>query len=338
MNETNRPISLEHLEPISSSTEQSNAPSSEVPSDQVAEAPDHESAGNDHESKTHESETDEPIQLASSNAPQTDGKPLVTVEEVNVTFEGQTILSGISRTIARGQTVAVIGESGCGKTVFMKTLVALLQPTHGSVLFDGVDLNQLSPMELAQVRRRFGFVFQHAALFDSMNIYDNVAFPIRQNEPAVTESEVRERVRNHLNEVGLPDEVARKFPAEISGGMQKRVGLARALVLQPELIVYDEPTTGLDPIMSDVINELILHTRRLYPVTSVVVTHDMHTARKVADRVMMFYPRHMLQPDESQILFDGPPSQLEHSEDRRVRQFVRGEAGERLREMTRASA
>ena len=224
-----------------------------------------------------------------------EGDPLIAVEDVSVVFEGQAILSNISRTITRGQTVAVIGESGCGKTVFMKTLVALLQPTEGRVLFDGVDLNKLNSMELAKVRRRFGFVFQHAALFDSMNIYDNVAFPIRQNEPSVTESRVRERVRSHLNEVGLPDEVAHKYPAEISGGMQKRVGLARALVLQPELIVYDEPTTGLDPIMSDVINELILHTRRLYPVTSVVVTHDMHTARKVADRVMMFYPRRMLQ-------------------------------------------
>lgn len=263
---------------------------------------------------------------------------LIEIDNLHLEFDGHSVLSGITRTILRGQTVAVIGESGCGKTVFMKTLVALLSPTRGRVLFDGTDLNQLGPMELAQIRRRFGFVFQHAALFDSMNIFDNVAFPIRQNETQTSEEEVRERVRQHLTEVGLPEDVARKYPAEISGGMQKRVGLARALVLKPELIVYDEPTTGLDPIMSDVINELILHTRRLYPVTSVVVTHDMHTARKVADRVMMFYPRRMLQAGQSQILFDGPPSQLEHADDRRVRQFVRGEAGDRIREMSRASA
>jgi len=269
------------------------------------------------------------------NVPET--KQLVDVVDLNISFESQTVLAGISRSIDRGQTVAVIGESGCGKTVFMKTLVGLLKPTQGHVSFDGIDLNELMPSELAQLRRRFGFVFQHAALFDSMNIFDNVAFPIRQNEPETDEREVRDRVRNHLREVGLPDDVATKYPAELSGGMQKRVGLARALVLKPELIVYDEPTTGLDPIMSDVINELILHTRRLYPVTSVVVTHDMHTARKVADRVMMFYPRRMLSPDESQILFDGPPSQLEHSEDRRVRQFVRGEAGDRIREMSKIS-
>ncbi|EMI44869.1 ABC transporter-like domain protein [Rhodopirellula sp. SWK7] len=272
------------------------------------------------------------------NTEPTNAAPLIDVTNLSIDFDGNCILSGITRSITRGQTVAVIGESGCGKTVFMKTLVALLTPTTGTVLFDGVDLNQLSPAQLAQTRRRFGFVFQNAALFDSMNIFDNVAFPIRQNEPTTSEDEVRQRVRKHLVEVGLPEDVARKFPAEISGGMQKRVGLARALVLQPELIVYDEPTTGLDPIMSDVINELILHTRRLYPVTSVVVTHDMHTARKVADRVMMFYPRRMLDEGQSQILFDGPPSQLENADDRRVRQFVRGEAGDRIREMSRAMA
>lgn len=266
------------------------------------------------------------------------GQPLIEVDNLSVEFDEHTILSNITRSITRGQTVAVIGESGCGKTVFMKTLVALIKPTRGRVLFDGVDLNQSSPSELAQIRRRFGFVFQHAALFDSMNIFDNVAFPIRQNERDTDESEVRDRVRQHLLEVGLPEEVAAKFPAEISGGMQKRVGLARALVLKPELIVYDEPTTGLDPIMSDVINELILNTRRMYPVTSVVVTHDMHTARKVADRVMMFFPRRMLDEGQSQILFDGPPSGLEHADDRRVRQFVRGEAGDRIREMSRATA
>lgn len=261
---------------------------------------------------------------------------LIQFENVEVTFEGTTVLRDIDCSIKRGQTVAVIGESGCGKTVFMKTLVALVQPTKGRVLFDGQDLSKLNPTSLAAIRRRFGFVFQHAALFDSMTVFDNVAFPIRQNEPQTDETEINERVRSHLLEVGLPAEVMNKRPAELSGGMQKRVGLARALVLRPELIVYDEPTTGLDPIMSDVINELILHTRRLYPVTSIVVTHDMHTARKVSDRVMMFYPRRRLTAGQSQILFDGPPSGLEHAEDRRVRQFVRGEAGDRLRELAAA--
>jgi phospholipid/cholesterol/gamma-HCH transport system ATP-binding protein len=236
--------------------------------------------------------------------------------------------------IDRGQTAAIIGESGCGKTVFMKTLVGLVSPTEGTVLFDGRPLNEMRLDELTRTRRRFGFVFQNAALFDSMSIFDNVAFPLRQSE-VVSETEVRDRVFQHLAEVGLPRDVTRQRPAELSGGMRKRVGLARALILRPEVIVYDEPTTGLDPIMSDVINELILDTRRRYPVTSVVVTHDMRTARKVADRVLMFYPRSRLDDDESQILYDGPPSDLEHAEDRRVRQFVHGEAGERINELTR---
>jgi phospholipid/cholesterol/gamma-HCH transport system ATP-binding protein len=257
---------------------------------------------------------------------------LVEADGVSVVFDAQCILQDISVTIRRGQTIAIIGESGCGKTVFMKTLVGLIRPTAGHVSFDGRRLDHMSQAELTRTRRRFGFVFQNAALFDSMSIFDNVAFPLLQNDSA-SESEVRERVMRHLSEVGLPEDVMRKRPAELSGGMRKRVGLARALILHPELVVYDEPTTGLDPIMSDVINELILDTRRRYPVTSVVVTHDMHTARKVADRVLMFYPRQRLGEGKSQILFDGPPSDLEHAEDRRVRQFVRGEAGERINEM-----
>jgi phospholipid/cholesterol/gamma-HCH transport system ATP-binding protein len=263
--------------------------------------------------------------------------PIVDVRGVTVRFDSQTILDRIDLQIHRGQTLAIIGESGCGKTVLMKTIVGLIKPTIGSVLFDGRDLGKVNHQELTRTRRRFGFVFQNAALFDSMNIFDNVAFPILQHE-SVSDDEIESRVMEKLSEVGLPPEVAVKFPAELSGGMRKRVGLARALILQPELVVYDEPTTGLDPIMSDVINELILATRRRYPVTSVVVTHDMQTARKVANRVVMLYPRRRLRPDESQMLFDGPPSDLEHADDRRVRQFVRGEAGERINELTKQTA
>ena len=163
--------------------------------------------------------------------------------------------------ITRGQTVAIIGESGCGKTVFMKTLVGLVQPTRGEIYFDGEGLHHMGYSELTLTRRRFGFVFQNAALFDSMSVFENVAFPLRQSE-IVSEKVVDERVMQHLAEVGLPRNVAYKRPAELSGGMRKRVGLARALILKPEVVVYDEPTTGLDPIMSDVINELILDTRR----------------------------------------------------------------------------
>jgi phospholipid/cholesterol/gamma-HCH transport system ATP-binding protein len=259
--------------------------------------------------------------------------PLIETRNVSIVFGNQVVLSDISVVIDRGQTVAIIGESGCGKTVFMKALVGLIKPTEGTIVFDGRVLSEMSEADLTATRRRFGFVFQNAALFDSMSVFDNVAFPLRQSK-AVDESEVSQKVMQHLGEVGLPRDVTRKRPAELSGGMRKRVGLARALILRPEVVVYDEPTTGLDPIMSDVINELILDTRRRYPVTSVVVTHDMHTARKVADRVLMLYPRRRLNEGEPQVLFDGPPSDLEHADDRRVRQFVRGEAGERLNEMS----
>ncbi len=260
---------------------------------------------------------------------------LVKVNDITVSFGTQTILKNVTLSIERGQTLAIIGESGCGKTVLMKTIVGLVTPTRGEVVFDGRRLDQLNGRALTKVRQRFGFVFQNAALFDSMSIYDNIAFPIKQTKLRLEPREERERVMELLAQVGLPSSVGMKRPAELSGGMRKRVGLARALILQPELVVYDEPTTGLDPIMSDVINELILDTRRRHPVTSVVVTHDMHTTRKVSDRVVMMFPRARLSDDQSQVLFDGPPSDLEHAEDRRVRQFVRGEAGERLDEMTR---
>ncbi len=258
--------------------------------------------------------------------------PLVAVRELNVQFGRQQVLRNINLQIPQGETVAVIGESGCGKTVLLKTLIGLIKPTSGEVLFDGRNLAHLGDRDLTAQRIRYGFVFQNAALFDSMTVGQNVAFPLRQHTTR-TPQETRERVLQRLAEVGLPEAVVTKKPAELSGGMRKRVGLARALILDPELVLYDEPTTGLDPIMSDVINELILRTRDARPVTSVVVTHDMRTARKVADRVVMLYPLARLGPEEPQILFDGPPSELDEHPDPRVTQFVRGEAGERLLEM-----
>jgi phospholipid/cholesterol/gamma-HCH transport system ATP-binding protein len=200
------------------------------------------------------------------------------------------------------------------------------------VHFDGQDLYTLSEKQLTRTRIRFGFLFQQAALFDSMTVAQNVAFPLRQHSSR-PEYEIREIVLARLAEVGLPESVVGKKPAELSGGMRKRVGLARALALEPEIMLYDEPTTGLDPIMSDVINELILNTRRRHPVTSIVVTHDMRTAQKVADRVVMLFPLLRLREGEPQVLYDGPPGEIDRAEDRRVRQFVRGEAGERLMEM-----
>jgi phospholipid/cholesterol/gamma-HCH transport system ATP-binding protein len=247
------------------------------------------------------------------------------------------VLRGISLQVPRGQTLAVIGESGCGKTVLLKAMIGLVRPVHGRVVFDDQDLASLNDRQLSEQRLRFGFVFQNAALFDSMTVGQNVAFPLRQQgqtEPGTIERAVLTR----LAEVGLPDSVVIKKPAELSGGMRKRVGIARASVMNPELMLYDEPTTGLDPIMGDVINELIMRERHRHAITSVVVTHDMRTARKVADRVVMVFPLARLEPDEPQIIFDGPPSELDRTKDRRVRQFVQGEAGERLMEMRQAVA
>jgi phospholipid/cholesterol/gamma-HCH transport system ATP-binding protein len=249
-------------------------------------------------------------------------------------FSGQRVLNGVSLEVQRGQTLVVIGESGCGKTVLLKLIIGLLRPTAGKVTFDGRVLIELGERDLTRERTRLGFLFQGAALFDSLSVYDNVAFGLRAQR-RLAEADIGERVRQRLQEVGLPADVEQKKPAELSGGMKKRVGLARALALDPEVMLYDEPTTGLDPIMSDVINELILQTRRRHPVTSIVVTHDMKTAVKVADRVVMLYPLSRLQPGEPQIIFDGTAEELSRCADPRVRQFVEGEARERFSEMAR---
>jgi phospholipid/cholesterol/gamma-HCH transport system ATP-binding protein len=260
---------------------------------------------------------------------------LVQLKGVTLRFGNQTILDQIDLEIPRGQTLVVIGESGCGKTMLLKVMIRLIDPTVGEVYFDGKLLRSLGDVELTALRQRMGFVFQNAALFDSMTIGQNVAFPLRLKE-GLGPIQMRRMVLDRLAEVGLPDNVYEKRPNQLSGGMRKRVGLARALMLEPDLVLYDEPTTGLDPIMSDVINELMMRTRAKRSVTSVIVTHDMHTARKVADRVVMLYPLSRVRPGESQILFDGPPDQLDQSSDRRVRQFVDGQAGDRLMEMRRA--
>ncbi len=247
--------------------------------------------------------------------------PLVQLDRVCVQFGRQPVLHDLSLSIHRGQTLLVIGESGCGKTVLLKLIVGLLRPNSGRVLFEGKDLQEHSPVELTQVRRRFGFLFQGAALFDSLSAYENVAYPLRALHN-LAEPEIRQRVLDRLKEVGLDEAAANKMPAELSGGMRKRVGHARALALDPEVMFYDEPTTGLDPVMTEVISNLIQQTREQRPVTSIVVTHDMKTVRRIADRVVMLYPLARLDPSASQIIYDGAFAGLDLSRDERVRGFV----------------
>ncbi len=277
------------------------------------------------------------VPTVASNENATADRPLVEVKDMHVRFGSQHVLRDINLSIPRGQTLVIIGESGCGKTVLLKTIIALVSPTRGQVSFDGQNLAKLSDRKLTAQRIRFGFLFQMAALFDSMTVAENVSFPLRQHTRKGNQ-EIDQIVLDRLAEVGLPPSVRRKKPAELSGGMRKRVGLARALALDPEIMLYDEPTTGLDPIMSDVINELILRTRDSNSVTSIVVTHDMKTARKVADRVVMMYPVPRLKANEGQVIFDDVPEAIDSSPDSRVSQFVQGEARERLMEMKEEQA
>ncbi|MEM9352655.1 MAG: ATP-binding cassette domain-containing protein [Planctomycetota bacterium] len=258
--------------------------------------------------------------------------PILEIDQLGVRFGRQKVLRDVSLRVPRGQRLAIIGESGCGKTVLLKTLIGLIAPTQGEVRFDGHRMDVLPEAELARQRARIGFVFQNAALFDSMTIEENILFPLRQHRRGGPEV-FRGEIERGMAAVGLPVSVLRKRPAELSGGMRKRVGLARALVMKPEVLLYDEPTTGLDPIMSDVINELMLRSGAGEGVTSILVTHDMKTAHKVADRVVMLYPLARLDGGESQVLFDGAPDAIDASKDRRVAQFVRGEAGDRIVEM-----
>jgi phospholipid/cholesterol/gamma-HCH transport system ATP-binding protein len=242
----------------------------------------------------------------------------IELKNVSKRFGRLVVLRHLELAIEKGESIVVIGASGTGKSVLLKHIVGLLRPDEGEVYFDGNRVDHLPERELMTIRERFGFLFQMGALFDSLTVEQNVAFPIVEHTNKSGE-EISNLVDEKLRLVGLP-EVKKKMPMELSGGQRKRVALARAIALSPEVILYDEPTTGLDPVRSDVINELILKLQRELKVTSIVVTHDMASAFKVADRIVMLH--------EGRLIFDGTPEEIKRTDNQVVRRFVTGAADE----------
>jgi len=241
---------------------------------------------------------------------------MIEVRQLQKSFGAQPVLEDVSFQIENGESVVIIGRSGGGKSVLLKHIIGLLQPDAGAVLIDGENIVGMNERQLLRVRRKFGMVFQGAALFDSMTVAENVAFGLRRHEH-LTEAEITKRVAATLDMVDLPG-TENKNPAELSGGMRKRVGLARAIIYEPQIVLYDEPTTGLDPIVSDSIDQLMIRVRDHLKVTTVVVTHDMRTARRVGQRVLMLHNK--------KIYASGAPEEFFTSKDPVVRQFVDGVA------------
>jgi len=239
---------------------------------------------------------------------------MIEVRDLKKSFGSNSILDGVSFRIEKGESVVIIGRSGGGKSVLLKHLIGLLQPDAGQVLVDGENIVPMNERELLRVRRKFGMLFQGAALFDSMTVAENVGFAFRQDR-SLPESEVRAKVANVLEMVDLPGTEEKK-PSELSGGMRKRVGLARAIIYEPQIVLYDEPTTGLDPIVSDSIDKLMLRVRDRLDVTSVVVTHDMRSARRVGQRIMMLHDKKIHATGTAEEIFNSP--------DPIVRRFIEG--------------
>ena len=241
--------------------------------------------------------------------------PKIRVENLRKSFQGKVVLNGIDLSVAEGESVVIVGPSGTGKSVLLKHLIGLIRPDSGKVYVDGRDFWALGETERIGVRKKFGMSFQEGALFDSMTVFDNVAFPLRRSgrPPA----EVRQRVRECLDMVHLPG-VENKRPSQLSGGMRRRVGFARAIAHQPEILLFDEPNTGLDPIMTDVIDEVILELKERLDVTIVTITHHMESARKIGDRVALIHG--------GRLLYQASPEEFLRSDDPAVRQFVEGRA------------
>src|SRR6188768_3055679 len=249
-------------------------------------------------------------------------EPQILVEELEKRFGDTAVLSGVNMQVERSEVAVIIGGSGAGKTTLLRVLIGLERPTSGRVVVAGVDLAALSERQLNTARRKFGMVFQYSALLDSLNVFDNVAFPLREHSK-LKAKEIRDKVLDKLKVLGL-EGTSERFPSQLSGGMRKRVGLARALMLEPQVLMYDEPTSGLDPITSRTVDDMILETRDRFGVTSVVISHDMAGALQIADRIFVLA--------KGKVAASGKPRELVEGNNEIVRQFIdsSGIATERL--------
>lgn len=236
---------------------------------------------------------------------------IVQFRNVNKSFGHQQVLKDVSCDIVRGKTTVIIGPSGTGKSVFIKHLVGLMRPDSGSILVDGEDITALPERDLFRVRKKFGMLFQDGALFDSMTVFDNIAFPLRQHT-RFSEEQIADVVAQKLAQVGLPN-AAHKLPSELSGGMRKRVGLARAIALEPEIVLFDEPNSGLDPVMSDAIDKLIVRMQQELGLTFIVISHDIPGTFQIADYIGMLF--------KSELVAFGPADELRNADNPILQQF-----------------
>ena len=239
---------------------------------------------------------------------------MIILEGLSKSFNGVKVLDNLNIEFGEKQITVVIGRSGGGKSVMLKHIIGLMKPDSGKVLIGGIDINTLKKKELNEIRKKFGMVFQDGALLDSLNVFENVAFPLRQHLK-LSENEIKDRVFSVLEDVGLKGQ-ENKMPSEISGGMRKRVGVARALILKPEIMLFDEPTTGLDPIMSDVINNLIISMHNKFQFTGIIISHDISGAFKTGNIIAMLY--------DGSIIESGAPEEFRKSINPVVKQFIKG--------------
>jgi phospholipid/cholesterol/gamma-HCH transport system ATP-binding protein len=250
---------------------------------------------------------------------------MIEIQKLHKSFGDQIVLNDLNLSIPKGKITVIIGRSGEGKSVFIKHLMGLIRPDSGKVVIDGINLFDLNQYKLNEIRKRFGMLFQYAALFDSMTVYENIAFPIKEHTNKSLK-EVTNDVHELIDLVGLSKITLPKFPSELSGGMRKRVGLARAIALKPEILLYDEPTTGLDPVMTDVVNHLILNTQKKLGITSVVISHDIQATYDIADKIAMLH--------EGKILLEGDTQTFQNTKNIVVKNFLNGNASpEQLKEI-----